>query len=239
MPIDVKKPAIVDPAYADRIAVLVEGHLGINAPDDVISPLLEALGCRTAWFKAGSFGETVDKNGSGWYIRMPAQPDPHNEPLIREVLQNALGYYVANGLCHHPDGFALLHGIHQHERWRDSLNSAEGAYCLASLCAAQALLDGGMQTMQLTGADSGATWLLAILNEWLRPAKPYVEMPLFADLCGALFGDAWYQFAVEHAGVDDTKVPKLIYATRPAFKPGLVAAQIEAVAVVLPALDCA
>lgn len=232
MPINRHNPPSVDPAYSAKIAELVDEHLGHNAPDLPIAPLLEALGCNFLWFQTGELAKSVNVNGSGWHVQVTVQPDPKNEALTRQTLAEALKYYVTHGLCHHTDSFALLHGLYQNERWRHCLESADGAYGLASLCVAQSFPASDTHARALS-----STWLLAILNEWIRPASPYTERPSLQDLCGALFGEAWHQFEVEHAEIADRRVPRLIYATRPTFRPGLVADEFFTHSIDLPPLD--
>jgi hypothetical protein len=225
-----------DPAYAARITFLIDRYL-TNNTYYLVSPLLEELGCRIPWFGGGSFCQSSAYELDTWHIRIPEQPNPCNEYVILEALRQSLAYAVSNDMPLHADSFSLLHGIYQNQRWRSFLECADSAYCLAALCAEQTLLGGGMRDMALTGEDSGATWLLSILNEWLRPSVKYGELPPLADLCCALFGEAWYPLSVEVDNTPDYEVPTLIYLLRPAFRPGLVSARLVSEPAVLPALD--
>jgi hypothetical protein len=227
-----------DPVYAARIAGLVDRYLTDNPSIARVAPLLEALGCRVPAFENGPWVEDLDENTPGaWRMRVPAQPDPCNEHLVRSTLLQALVQIAAKGLHQYTDNFSILHGASLQQRWRYFLDSTEGAYCFAMLCVEQTRVGGGMQVMALRGSNSGITLLLSVLNDWLQPTVEYDELPSLPDLCSALFGKEWYQFTIEMANVRDADIPELIYTTRPAFSPGLISARLEGDSAILPALE--
>jgi hypothetical protein len=195
-----------DPVYAARIAELVATYI-TNGYRGSPAPLFTALGCHS-----------IVRNLGDWSIVTPAAPDPCNEVLIRNVLLQVLRNSAQISLIDQATKFSMLHGLSLNHRWHDCLSSEDDAYCLAALCLWHAVDRNEIAPDLLVIRGVVELMLLVLLEEWVQ-----ADLPLFtvSEIGRALFGEAWYQFSVDLAGVWNIHVPQIVYTTRPLFQPGL------------------
>jgi hypothetical protein len=221
---------MADPVYAARISELVASmnatqlnHPGYRGP---LKLILSVLGCHS----------TVPRRGELCIVAPPI-PDPCNEALVTTALLQVLRTSTRNGLLHGSDNFALLHGLSLNQRWRHGLLSEEDAHCLAALC-----------VWHMVDSDAGApasrtvrgvveARLRNILKHWLQFDLPDLPLQSTAAIGSAFFGEAWHHLCIEQTGVWLRQVPRMVYHTRPPFKPGLLSCTTESFDVTLPALE--
>jgi hypothetical protein len=223
------KDFMPDGNYFDRIMQLKHDFMTMCIAGSEIRPLLRALGCRYV------SDDGASRPAGPFTICTPPQPDVLDEPIVRDVLQQALRFHVRTGLMHDGDSFSLLQGLYVNNRFHDCLANVDDAYALAALCTEVADETTVSHVLPDGTYEYPCLWLL--LNEWLKPETNIPKQPSKKEVLRLFFGDAWYELCVEHTGIEDWELPGIVNNTKPPFRPGLLRIELEPTAIGLPSLD--
>jgi hypothetical protein len=195
---------------------------------------------------------TMQAQGTSRVIRYPDISGAENEPLIRDVLKQALAYVATKAKgssTRFIDGNYILVLLSEKDRWLDCVQCADDAYALMILLQRFAVVSDMITnppdpTAPLTleidyFRQVGAPRVATLLNGWLKPVVP------FSDACASLtidvlrrsvFGDAWCDLVLTD-DIPDFFGDDLILSERPPFMPGILPDQLEQPNAQLPTLD--
>lgn len=229
------------PSYETKIANLRLTHLAL--PSGSIWPLLDALGCACLDDETGVDVYGVSRN---WFPTTPKRTRRVHEALIGETLALALdtcareAAFIEQG--NDDIDFSLLDGLSKHRRYLSCFNTEEGSYHLALLLfnvtertrrsAADPDQHGNRDNYLFAMDKAGSEAFCRLVNDWLKPAKPFLKTPSTEILMRVLFGDALCDLVgsdVAHSMVRS--------GMRPPFMPGLLPAHLESAPHPLPGLD--
>lgn len=123
------------------------------------------------------------------------------------------------------DAISVLASLITHGWWRSCLESESGSHILAA--AVLNYVEFHSPDVELSHATQPV--VLEMLNAWVRPVKPWTEIPLGGIVAGHLFGEQWPSFALPDSCFDpdadyaDTRVlaSLIVLRDRPPFLPGL------------------
>jgi hypothetical protein len=191
-------------SYEDKIAALVAKHVTTRSRFSFMAPIAEALGCRT--------------EDSALNRYEPDQPPVEDESLVAQTLLTMLESLLPYDAWS-PDELSVLDGMCKNRRWEQCIQSPGHARLLAVILLRYTCVDGTVTaTGQMRWTKNDVT---AMRREWLKIDAP---QPNVEQVARAMFGDPWWYFEVEEAGlaISQGAIPGLVQRTRPAFLPGLI-----------------
>lgn len=213
--------------YQLHVTQLVAASLA--SENKSITRLVAALGCRN-----------IRYTGRGRYVDCPEQPDRSNEAFVVQELIAALRRQVPDYHLQQTDSLSLLDGLLLNERWRLCLASEDDTYSLiAQILYFTWLVNDLLANPPVEGIrETLIPPLLSMLNSWLAPPVPFLEISKMIPLIRAMFGDVWCDLALPDVGsMSHPKLIQFVLRARPPLLPGLLPFGIEAISIDLPSLD--
>lgn len=169
---------------------------------------------------------------------------PHHAVVARECVVELLAAFVGARKEMQEsasDAASVLAGLIAHQWWESCLDSLPGAYTLAAAVLNYVELYG--PSVELDRATSPV--VCEMLNAWLKPSKPWSELPLAGVIAEHMFGELWSSLALPDSCFDsdadyvETRIlaSLIVLRDRPPFLHGLCRARDAAFGVNLPDLD--
>lgn len=213
--------------YQAYVAELVTACLASETKS--ITRLVAALGCKNIRYVS-----------RGCYVDIPTQPNPEYEPFVLQEILAALRRQIPNYRLQQTDSLSLLDGLMYEDRWRTCLEREDDTYSLiAQFLYFTWLID---DLLRKPGTKDIREILvppvLSVLNEWLAPATPFLNVPHTMELVRVMFGDTWYALALpDVSSLSMERTIGLVLGSRPPLRPGLLPVGVEAIAIDLPSLE--
>jgi hypothetical protein len=217
--------------YTQKIAALFDKHVSNRPSGDSLVPLLAALGCMHVFDPVG---------GSGGTLVRPGVIAPIHEKLVRKTLVQTMHAHVRrSGDFSSDEDLALLGALVQHDRWRECLQTMDGAIDFGLLLSYFFVSDptiGGQALMEAIGPA-----VFEIVNTWLAP------VPLFQaydsnraasyDLAVCLFGELWCSLVLADLQESPQDIPERLRLLRPPVLEHLLPDKLHVKAAALPELE--
>jgi hypothetical protein len=159
---------------------------------------------------------------------------PENVKCLQTVLPSLIELISQAAECLRvSDMQAVLSVVGAREVWRDCLLTYHGSYGLAQCLLSAADMKNHPHLIRY--ADLVRPHILKIVNDWLKPESPWLDIPNEETIAIALFGSGWWGVCGQHSHGDAVEqVCCSVHGQKPPFMAGMVPWGGPAVALDLP-----